>query len=1533
MNFFKENRLVWLAVGLSSSPEAADNPPEVVEADEASLQEQLDKKKEVWESKVDGAEQVMDQLKDIYGETEGVNKRHEELDTALSEILGRLDQEIEDTDEARDAELKALDQAILDQIKELTGETEATENLEQEVKEEMAEAAGVTVEEADEALAELTKDPEDDTEEPDAEPESKEEYPIPEYQGEIAQRALAQPGTSIPFKGEKVLPQDRLDGYGITQTEGFEIGMKIVDQGGEAYQVQDFSKTTFSHKFPGEAEFKKQFPSAKLPDGDGSVTVTEDLYLSDSRPRPFKGLHRRRDLIISVERDGDNNITNIFVEVTNIRFGDPPSHEVYIPLGKPMSEVKTAQDILYPPGFEPQEGVEYSDAQGEGVEGSVSAPESFGSMQEELDWYTRQVIEMKDVDPNNPTLAEMPDFLKKKITVAGSQRRFARLAKAARTETDPAKQEELLNQLREHKDLILASVNNVNIENRPEYQTYQSFFNPEQGLVYGADGYDETLFDDQFVAAGTILNNHFFDDAIDGEGNYVQLEGAKIVFNKNKNGKPAISGNFEVKVKGYPNEDTVKFDFADINGSNWEDAMAKAMTALTEDKAVKKGVRKQMRQRNRYIRKGELPGGKTTENIEENADIVEPLELSTGIILSPEQRLVWESKAKVSSLSKQEYVDYIKQISDHEMILTQNLVNDMNESFGNLRVEMTVDSSFDRHEKREIRLRLGDQEAVVTLKPAYVTRMFKYDKGGGCEIIVDGDRTFLNTKDAVIAAYEDLTDLKYPVATEELLPLEALSQGIARREADGSYTMLKTGWEYNEDLGMFVGSDEGSQSIAIADGSVEPDETTDEPTDTGSSVWDTIEPPAPTPVVQPSADSEPTAQPEPLPTAQPSADVEPAPTPQPTPITQSTDEPPSAPAPQPEPITEREPDTTPFAPTSTYATAEARQEDEALSTFDWSMDDSEPDSVAQQPDDASPAPAAQPVADADTDDVEWGQVDDLEPETAATQTEVEEDLTFAPAAISIEPTPAPEPAPRDDAMLAGLTSPLVDTPVPEPVATPQPVAPTPEPVSQPEDPLFAGIDAPTIETTFEPAPSQPSESLFPSYRSPSQPEPPVFREPVATAPTPTPQPEPEVLVPTLEQAPENQAEIFDNLALRMSNLEGRDRYVVAQQVYEMIQNDNDLVTRLPADEQIRFYYVVEPGSMKFQEHRLNFIKDNPDAVVYFLREKPELALTIMKDFEKKNAWAEVEKIYQNMLETNADMSYDAHWLGVQSARATKLGEPEMLKRLEQALSFDETREAREWFDELNEKLNPTPEPAPEVTPTPEPVTETEPEPSPSLSDFDTGEPTEILPQDYSPADALSEGIAVKTGDSSYEIKPGWRYSSTIGLFLPSDTTESTKLSAEQVASLEAELGISAPAETSEKSSELPTQEQTFAKFGEDLIEQYDGQEIEGHNFSVKKIDDSHYKLSADSRTFDINLSNFSQYQAGVVTPTDYLSFDVEISENGTVIEKTTQDSISPDEDTFVSHIFDVVLASVDGPIFAALDSDVSDQDAVADVSE
>lgn len=429
----------------------------------------------------------------------------------------------------------------------------------------------------------------------------KEGPPIPVYQRRIAESVLAYPDTKTAFNAGRVIG-DKAPNYAMSDSSGYNINTHVEQPEGtnEALLVMDYTGATFRQAFDSAAAFKKYYPTLDLPEkGNGPFKITEDVYLSERRPRPFKGERRRRDLNVTVERDDQGNITKVNVTVSNIQFGTPPNSVVHIRLGKPASELKDVRDILYP--SDEYKTNRFSDSQEQSAEVGAEA-----ISEEDLTKYREAIAKLAKIDLNDPKLADMPEFLRGRI------KPHLEKIRGLVGLDDEALRAELMNIQIGYDSIFQMITGDVpaSITGFPPYKEYETFFDPEKGLKYGEGGYGANEFDDHFGAAGTRLRNHFFETDAMGGGRheFVGIQSANFVFRGNGDGK-SVSGVFVLKLKSDPSV-TTRFEFTNIDGSTWDQIMLKAVDQMTRDKQVNKDLghttfRKNLRERDRDVKDAE----------------------------------------------------------------------------------------------------------------------------------------------------------------------------------------------------------------------------------------------------------------------------------------------------------------------------------------------------------------------------------------------------------------------------------------------------------------------------------------------------------------------------------------------------------------------------------------------------------------------------------------------------------------------------------------------------------------------------------------------------------------------------------------------------------------------------------------------------------------------------------------------------------------------------------------------------------------
>lgn len=300
-------------------------------------------------------------------------------------------------------------------------------------------------------------------------PESSEEVSETlTYQQRIAQEVVDQTqkeiageevGSIVQFEGGVVVGPTRLREFSVSSHNQYNIETRVVQRENDpqALLVMDYSGASFEQSFADEAAFRAMYRSldVALPAQPGqAVLATEDIVLSSKKPPPFGGLRRVRDLTITMKEDGTFN-----VRVTNIRFGSPLDHNVYIPLGKNIDDVTDPNDILYPPGYGGTQR-DRTTAQVEAASDGIESTESdLADMRDSLGnnetFYNRMIQPtldaMRGIDYE--LLAEMPSFMQEMFPV----RQIEGAIDAMKTllAADPPD----LAKLREHSGRLTAYIN------------------------------------------------------------------------------------------------------------------------------------------------------------------------------------------------------------------------------------------------------------------------------------------------------------------------------------------------------------------------------------------------------------------------------------------------------------------------------------------------------------------------------------------------------------------------------------------------------------------------------------------------------------------------------------------------------------------------------------------------------------------------------------------------------------------------------------------------------------------------------------------------------------------------------------------------------------------------------------------------------------------------------------------------------------------------------------------------------------------
>ncbi len=718
MDFWKENRLVFMAAGEQPEPATTPDPVEAQEqgtetAEDPEKEKDLAvaEKKADLKVKVESAQEVVDQLKAIYGEAneQGIDKnagndkevdqRADKISSALTDMTDAFNKGVESLEDEYEAALTELEEDIYAdiagvlEIGDVSGDT-----LKEEAKKDMADAAKVTVEEADTAIGQLEEArklddearasatekitssedllagfqlayPEKDIasvqklvddfkadfeanyagDDKDIDPaalntatgefshaldlavvalagepldainlkieevRAEEELPISPYLGERMQALIGEnPQSSVVVEGAQVFDEADMERHSISEggADDANIETSVVEVDGEAQLVQNYENFTVRQEYGSLADFKKNFPSIDLPDsGDGPFgPFEEDIYMSESRPRPFKGIRRKRDISVSVERDDQGAITKVKVTASNVRFGNPPESTVHIRLGKSPAECTEPADLLYPPGYNPRESRNFSSESTEAaVEANETDAEKLARYKQELPEYVQALSEMTPIKPGDPRLAELPKFLQKSIFAYSTKPELARHMKRASElmKAEPVDMESLTEVMQdlEGKALQMKAKPDSDLSNLPEFQKFEKI--KKEGLAYPEANIN--AFRTDFGDAATHLENHFFDQGAmnEGEGSDVSLASANLSFYGSGVGKQ-VSGSFEIKVKGCEGMDSIKFKFrrmgATDKGLTWESAVLNAMKKVTSNKDINKAVQEQRKQRNKIER-------------------------------------------------------------------------------------------------------------------------------------------------------------------------------------------------------------------------------------------------------------------------------------------------------------------------------------------------------------------------------------------------------------------------------------------------------------------------------------------------------------------------------------------------------------------------------------------------------------------------------------------------------------------------------------------------------------------------------------------------------------------------------------------------------------------------------------------------------------------------------------------------------------------------------------------------------------------
>jgi len=607
---FSENRLVFMTSPAPEVTPTADAPTEAAPSEPKMPQQLFDEGKRNFEGKVAGAKELVTNLKSIYvDEKYGIDKDTTKdpalttlfanLDTQLTELTTKFGEEVGKITDATQENLTALETNLYTNVvKELEGEK--TDTLDTKIKEKTATTLGVEIKKVTDDLTTFAQKQE---EEKKAASESAEA--TPKYEVEMANTLLQNKESGTYFDAKKVLDGRGKDFSILASEGGYPIHMSVKPGDpatASAKLVMDYTKAQYSQEFADKAAFKKFYGTineADLPEpSKPAKSLTDVCNLPASKPPPFGGVKRTRELSVSVAADG-----KVKVEVKSIKFGEPPTPTIEIDLGKPIDQIKTVDDVLYPPGYGKgkRSGTETGTADGAAVMAVESAETQEAKWQRYKAELTKYETAMNKGDfANSPAFAELPVFLRKTLTADHINAKITEanglLTQGNTLDAAGISHLDTVMTFLEKREGLILREQNFNLGDLPEFSEWKSI--KEKGLQYGAGGKDIVDFQNHFSGAANTLHNHFEKKGAtsNAEAFYVELTGAKLNFHGEQKSKN-ISGVFEIKVKGYEGK-PIPFAFSGINptdGQSWETAVSKAMDLCVQNDKMNDLVKDQVR--------------------------------------------------------------------------------------------------------------------------------------------------------------------------------------------------------------------------------------------------------------------------------------------------------------------------------------------------------------------------------------------------------------------------------------------------------------------------------------------------------------------------------------------------------------------------------------------------------------------------------------------------------------------------------------------------------------------------------------------------------------------------------------------------------------------------------------------------------------------------------------------------------------------------------------------------------------------------
>ena len=416
-----------------------------------------------------------------------------------------------------------------------------------------------------------------------------ETFKISESELQVGRDILtARKDSQASFNGGDRLGAARLNSLAITDAENFKIKSYIEQPAGSpfAVEVMNYEGVSFKQEFTDQAAFARLYPGITLPEKGKTATVTEEKWLSKSMPSPFGGLRRERSLTISVDKTSGK----ITVDVSNIKFGEPPANsEVRISLRKPIDQVRSVRDVLYP-------NSDYKPGSGADGAASDSASESGETKEASLAKLREyQKADFSKLDAIKQLTDTLPVYLQERF--GACRELHAKIGDFLAGGKSDAELAGFTKEISRYQPLLMTLAKSGPLTEQdliqiPELREYYDLMNKDKGLNYGEGAnergrYDIGQFKGHFRDAGNLFDNTFL-DTVNG-GRRVNLVGVHMVFGLEQNSQRYVSGTFTLKVNGYEGEDSITFPFSKVGGGTWEEAVTNAMKDLVKDSTRRRG--------------------------------------------------------------------------------------------------------------------------------------------------------------------------------------------------------------------------------------------------------------------------------------------------------------------------------------------------------------------------------------------------------------------------------------------------------------------------------------------------------------------------------------------------------------------------------------------------------------------------------------------------------------------------------------------------------------------------------------------------------------------------------------------------------------------------------------------------------------------------------------------------------------------------------------------------------------------------------